>query len=254
MLFSIVIPNYNSEKWIIRLLDSIVAQTFKDYEVVIVDDLSTDNSLLKIQDYTEGMKNFRVYQNKRKGYNGGTRNNGVDLAKGEYIVFMDCDDYFYKPTALESIARRIEKTHADCIRVGYRYKLPGGEGDVILTESTPQDLVKSLFVAPWTKVIKRKLIKPFPENTLIEDVSQHIEQCDVIETIAVLREPITVWNCVNEKSISHKKNEGSPKRFNSWWRIVADLKDLELKHDYCKEQRDWRIGNYEDVIRKRLEN
>lgn len=254
MKFSVIIPNYNSEKWITRLLDSIKAQTFKDYEVIIVDDISTDNSINIIKNYT-GLE-YKLHINKRKRYNGGTRNEGVDRAKGEYILFIDSDDYFYTPNAFQTIANEIERTKADLIRLPYHYLVQFGEGNVGLHEANLEELTKTVFVAPWTKCIKRKLFVPFPENTLIEDVSQHIEQLDKIETLGYVDTPIVVWNCRNQYSISYKGNEEkSIKRQASYYRIVADLLDMEgkLTKPYCEEHRLWRLNNYKDILRGKLQ-
>ena len=255
MKFSIVIPNYNSEKWIIRLLDSINAQTFKDYEVIIADDLSSDNSVNTIANYIKDKEQFKLYIVEYKRYNGGTRNYGVSKAKGDYILFADCDDYFYKPNAFEVINNEIERTHADLIRLPYHYLVQFGEGDVGLHEESLEELTKTVFVAPWTKCIKRDLFVPFPENTLIEDVSQHIEQMDKINSIGYVDIPIIVWNCRNEESISYVGNEQkSIKRQASYYRIVADLLDMEgkLTKPYCEEHRIWRLNNYKGILKERL--
>lgn len=256
MLFSVIIPNYNSEKWIERLLQSIKAQTFKDYEVVIVDDISTDCSLQIIENYLSD--NIHLYVNNRKRYNGGTRNAGIEKAKGEYILFIDCDDYFYSNKAFETIADIIERdNHPDIVRLPYHYLVQRGEGDVfdMIRDDTPQKVINSVYIAPWTQAIKRELFVEFPENTLIEDVSWHIEQIDKIDTVSVCPIPIVVWNCRNEKSISNPKNEGkSIKRQASYWRIIADLMELEgkLKHSYSEEHRKWRLNNYYQIAKEKL--
>lgn len=254
MLFSVIIPNYNSAKWIDRLMQSIEVQTFKDFEVIIVDDISTDNSLSLIEKYLND--NVHLYINDRKRYNGGTRNAGVRKAKGEYILFIDCDDYFYRDDAFETIAKIIEKdNYPDLIRLPYHYLVRHGEGDVSLTESTPQELMRTVFVAPWTKCIKRDLFVEFPENTLIEDVSQHIEQIDKIKTISLCPIPVCVWNCRNENAISNPQNEGkSIKRLASWWYIIGNLMELEgkLQHDYSEAHRKWRLNNYKQIAKEKL--
>lgn len=254
MRFSIIIPNYNSEKWIIKLLDNIKNQTYKDYEVIIVDDMSEDKSVEMIKNY-KGL-DINLIELKRKRYNGGSRNEGVEHAKGEYIIFVDCDDYFYSIACLELINRAIEETKADLIRLPYHYLVQFGEGDVGLHEGSLEELTKSVFVAPWTKCIKRELFVPFPENTLIEDVSQHIEQMDKINSLGYVDRPIIVWNCRNDKQISNPIQETkSIKRIGSWYRIVADLMDLEgkLTKPYCEEHRIWRLNNYKAILRKKLD-
>ena len=256
MKFSVIIPNYNSSKWINRLLDSIDNQTYKDYEVIIIDDMSTDGSFEMIEERwlsnVSFMEKYSLFKNQVKRYNGGSRNAGVEMAVGDYIIFIDCDDYFYSDKAFEKIAKLTE-TNPDLIRLPYHYLVQKGEGNVTLSEKTPEELTKSVFVAPWTKCIKRELFVPFPENTLIEDVSQHIAQVDKIETIEVCKTPIVVWNCRNEESISNPKNEKkSSKRQNSYMRILADLLDLEVTKPYCIEHKNWRIRNYIEVTKEKL--
>lgn len=257
MLFSVCIPNYNSEKWSVKLMESIKAQTFTDYEVIIVDDISEDCSPSIIADYVSD--NIHLYVNSRKRYNGGTRNVCVEKAKGEYILFIDCDDYFYSNTAFQTIADIIERdNHPDIVRLPYHYLVARGEGDVIdkiIRDDTPEKVMNNVFIAPWTQAIKRELFVEFPENTLIEDVSWHIEQIDKVETISVCPTPIVVWNCRNDKSISHPKNEGkSIKRQASYWRIIADLLELQgkLKHDYSEAHRIWRLNNYYGIAKEKL--
>ena len=243
MKFSVCIPNYNSSKWINRLLDSIENQTYKDYEVIIVDDKSTDDSVDKIR-----RRGYPPIINKRKRYNGGSRNEAVDHAKGDYLLFIDCDDYFYSDKAFERIAKLTE-SNPDCVRLSYHYLVSKGEGNVTLAENTPEKLVKSIFVAPWTKCIKRELFVPFPENTLIEDVTQHIEQVDRIETIEVCKTPIVVWNCRNEESVSRDKFS---KRKNSYFRILADVLDINVTKPYCLEQKQARLDQYIQVTKEKL--
>ena len=252
MRFSIVIPNYNSEKYIERLFDSIKSQTCKDYEVIIVDDLSTDNSPEIIKKLKEPNWYFGVNDHKR--YNGGTRNVGVELAQGDYILFIDCDDYIYKTNALETLAKIIDEKHPDLIRLPYHYLVAKGEGSVSLAEPNLEKLTQTVFVAPWTKLIKRELFVPFPENALIEDVSQHIEQMDKIETMECCPIPIIVWNCRNQQSISNPIQEKkSAKRQHSYLRILADLLDINVTKPYCIEHKNWRIRNYIKVTKEKLE-
>lgn len=252
--FSLVIPNYNSEQWITRLLDSIRKQTFKDYEVIIIDDMSTDKSPEIIYNYIDKYdleENWIFHVSTKKVYNGGGRNWGARIARGEYLLFADCDDYIYSEIAFQEIARVIEENNRpDLVRLPYRFE-EIGTGNVMLHENSLEELCHTVFVAPWTKCLKRKLFVPFPENTLIEDIVQHIAQIDVIETIAYCPIPIMVWNRRNEDAISAKKKiyTKEDKRYSSIWRNVADLYDLKPKHSYCIEEREKRLNFYLGKIR-----
>lgn len=258
MRFSIVIPNYNSEKWIEKLLNSIVEQTYKDYEVIIVDDMSTDRSPRIILDYIADRNlqgNFYFYRAEKKLWNGGARNMGVEQADGDYILFADCDDWFISNDCLEAISRIIDESSPDLIRLSYHF-IETGEGDVPLKEKTVEELANTVFVAPWTKCVKRELFVPFPENTLIEDVVQHIAQIDNIELFRLCPIPIMVWNRRNKEAISATGRiyDGESKRFSSIYRNLADLLDLRCKHDYCEKRRQERIAFYQDIIHNAKED
>ena len=250
MLFSIILPNYNSSRWINKCIDSILSQVYNDFELIIVDDMSTDDSVQKIKPYND--PRIKLIELDHKAYNGGTRNIGVANAKGEYILFIDCDDWVNSNMCLFNIMQEINKTHADLIRLPYIAYRDGRKGRVRLHENSLKDLVNSIFCAPWTKCVKREKFVPFPENTLLEDVVQHIAQVDNIESIGYCDTPFIVWNRSNPNAISSDtiKYDKNSKRYSSVYRNLADLLDLRCKHDYCEEHRLWRIKNYEDIIQR----
>ena len=88
--FSIVIPVYNVEKYIKKCLDSVANQSFKDYEVIVVNDGTKDNSMDIVKEY-----DFKVVNQKNMGLSE-ARNTGVKSSTGEYIIFLDSDDYIEK--------------------------------------------------------------------------------------------------------------------------------------------------------------
>lgn len=115
--FSIVIPLYNKEKYVANTLRSILSQTFADYEIIIIDDCSTDQSLAVVQ----GFENERVRiisHNKNKGLSA-ARNTGIRHAQSQYITFLDADDT-WKPLFLKKIAELISKfPEAGIFATGY---------------------------------------------------------------------------------------------------------------------------------------
>ena len=256
MKFSIIIPNYNSEKTIVKLLDSIKNQNYKDYEVIIVDDVSTDNSINIIKEYIRTNNNLDItlFELTKKRYNGGTRNAGVECASGNYILFADCDDWIFSNESLENISKVIDKNqNIDLVRLSYAPCIKGEYGSlgiIKLREKTLEELVSTVFVAPWLKCIRRDLFIPFPENTLCEDVVQHIAQIDIIETFIC-----SETHRDNPEAISAdgRVYERDSKRFSSIYRQLADLLDLRCKHDYCEKERQKRIEWYLDKIHKSQE-
>ena len=104
--YSFVVPVYNTEKYLKKCLDSLVNQTFEDFEIIIVNDGSTDNSKNIIDDYLKKYKNIILLDQKNAGLSE-ARNNGVKKAKGKYLIFIDSDDYVEKDL-LKNIDDNIE--------------------------------------------------------------------------------------------------------------------------------------------------
>lgn len=248
--FSIIIPNYNSKDYIKRCIDSVLNQTYTNFELIIVDDMSTDNSVDLIKEYND--PRIKLIELTEKRFNGGTRNVGIDNAKGEYILFLDCDDYISEENVLYKLNSFIENNKVDLIRLSYIANKNKVKAKVSIKEENIYKLANTVFVAPWTKCIKREKIVKFPENTLLEDVVQHIAQIDNIDNFANSNIYCAVWNRNNDNAISSDtaKYTKDSKRYSSVYRNMADLLDLKCKHDYCEEQRQFRIKNYENIIQK----
>ena len=242
--FKIIIPNYNSEKYISKCLESILSQDYKDYDIVIVDDMSSDNSVNIIKKYKD--ERIHLIENKEKRYNGGGRNVGIDYPiESEYTLFIDNDDWFERDTCFKEIHDKIIKeNYPDCVSLGY-INYGKIKSYYSLVRNSPEELVKDPNVACWTTCIKSNLIVHFPENTLMEDVAWRIEQCDKLDTCVSIDKPFVVWNRLNEDSCSTKP---SPKRKSSEWRQLADVYDLELEHDYCKQEKIRRIRQYLNIL------
>src|SRR5574344_408828 len=104
--FSIIIPLYNREARITRTLDSLCSQTFQDFETIIVDDASTDNSYNVALAYE--LQNKTVIRNEKNSERCVTRNRGIEIAQGQYICFLDSDDY-HLPTHLQTLYNAIQE-------------------------------------------------------------------------------------------------------------------------------------------------
>lgn len=252
--FRIIIPVYNSE-YIEKCIKSIERQTFADYEIIAINDMCTDDTFEKVKELAKDSGYITCLEPDKKLFIGGARNYGLhyDL-KTQYTLFMDNDDWFDNDDVLLDLYKHIvTNNYPDCVRLSYDYLEGNYNNYVELTEDNPKDLVNSLYVAPWTKCIKSDLIVDFPENTMIEDVVQHIAQVDNIETISVLRKPVVVWNRNNKNSASLKENQKTllnGKRISSIYRNIADLMDLQCKHDYCEEHRKWRLECYKNIVKE----
>lgn len=115
---SVVVPVYNSEKYLEECLDSILGQTLEKVEIICVDDGSEDCSPIILKTYAEHYDNFQIITQDNK-YAGVARNNGMELAHGEYIIFLDADDTF-EPTMLQCMYDKIKTTSSDICLCGAR--------------------------------------------------------------------------------------------------------------------------------------
>lgn len=99
-LLSVIIPVYNTADYLTRCVDSLLAQTYPDIEIVLIDDGSTDNSGSICEDYARKHGNIRVAHQKNQGQSK-ARDNGVAISNGEFITFVDSDDYISDSTTFE---------------------------------------------------------------------------------------------------------------------------------------------------------
>ncbi|MFI3333357.1 MAG: glycosyltransferase family 2 protein [Rikenellaceae bacterium] len=178
---SVIIPVYNVEALISICLDSLLGQSFKDIEIICVDDCSKDSSLLQLQRYAAEDSRIRVFTQENRGP-GGARNRGLDEASGQYILFVDADDYL-EPRYCEMCYEAAERHSADIVIVGMkkvystytkdRYKVKREE-----TFDTVQDKIdavgyESLFYV-MNKLIRRESLEQialrFEEGVYYEDV------------------------------------------------------------------------------------
>ncbi len=129
-MVSIVVPVYNVEKYLKECIESILNQTYKNYELILVDDGSTDTSR-SICDQYASRDNVTVIHKSNAGL-GMARNSGIEVANGDYITFLDSDD-FWGPTALEQLMCAVNENNADTCLGGYSRIT--NEGEILLKEA-----------------------------------------------------------------------------------------------------------------------
>lgn len=125
MKFSVIVPVYNVEKYLNRCMESIVNQTYRDFEVILVDDGSTDASGKICDEYAQAYSFVHVIHQKNQGPSG-TRNTGLEHAQGEWIAFVDSDDWL-ETTMLEILSKQIEKTGAELYSFNMQKRAPNDE-------------------------------------------------------------------------------------------------------------------------------
>jgi glycosyltransferase involved in cell wall biosynthesis len=203
----IIIPNCNYEHTIDKCLSSIASQTYKNYEVIFIDDMSTDNSVKIAYNYIEKLTSIKIVKLKQKRLNGGARNEGylwLDESV-DYVYYVDSDDWLYSDDALEKINNKLQ-SQPDVLFVAMaQYK-----NDKTTTCFIPTYNDKYEAIAGWSgscgKVIKKELATRqeclYNEGTLKEDRNQHCKVCIYMNTFALLKEPVYVWNKDNLKSVT----------------------------------------------------
>jgi glycosyltransferase involved in cell wall biosynthesis len=134
MFISLIIPVYNVEQYLEDCLNSVVAQTFHDYEVICVNDGSTDGSQAILEGFQKNHTQITIISQQNRGLSG-ARNAGIQIAKGDYLFFLDSDDWI-EPTALEVLARQVNGEDMVCFN-GRRFFEDGKteEPDAGISES-----------------------------------------------------------------------------------------------------------------------
>lgn len=175
MKISVIVPMFNSEAFIVDCVNSILAQTFEDFELILVDDCSTDRTVEIVSKYND--PRIRIVLSSQKGFDWGARNLGIQLARGEYIYFVDHDDVLIAE-ALEILWRGVEISDADTIHFNQYIHDLNPIGSKNRTEKihkfeniapplkfVPEDVEWRLFhrdftlqVMPWQKLIRRKFL------------------------------------------------------------------------------------------------
>ena len=175
MKISIIIPIYNMELYLEKCLESIIGQNFKEYEVILINDGSTDNSKNIMINWMKKYNNIIVID-KQNGGQGSARNLGIKKARGEYILFVDADDYIAKDCLNECYIFAKSKNY-DVVLFDYFEKTRTGEkiikGYNNITNNIKINYLLSL-PSPVNKMFKRNIWEKnklaFEENTIYEDL------------------------------------------------------------------------------------
>lgn len=114
LCFSIIIPIYNSEKFLSTCLDSILKQDMDSFEIICINDGSTDNSQIILEEYAKKSSRIKILQQENKGVSS-ARNAGIKQANGDYILFLDSDDYYYNNHILTDFFNILYEQDYDCI-------------------------------------------------------------------------------------------------------------------------------------------
>ena len=213
---SIIVPCYNAEKFLPRCLDSLVNQTLPDIEIICVNDASPDNGIAILRDYEARYPNIRVIDLKENVRQGGARNRGMEIARGEYIGFVDSDDWV-EPDMYEKLYTKAKETRADFVCCDYDEIKP--DKTVLRTvytnenikglvkESDRKKLIENSLGVVWNGIYKTETLNKysirFPEKVFYED--NYFRFAHSLYTGHYEHIPFCLYHyCQNEVSTTHK--------------------------------------------------
>lgn len=217
-LVSIIVPVYNSEKFLNRCIDSILAQTYQNFELILVDDGSTDSSLKMCNIYSKNDKRIKVITISNSGPSV-ARNIGLSKAKGELIQFIDSDDYIDQHminSMVQAIGYEFELAMCGYYTI-YRDKkeintLESGNFHQNYIVDNFGYLYKNMFVQYlWNKIYLAEIIRKnnlkFDTSTKRgEDLLFNIEYFRKCNSVSIIYEPLYNYICYNENSLTKKYN------------------------------------------------
>ena len=196
---SVIVPIYNSEAYLDKCISSLINQTKKDIEIILVNDGSTDKSEEIIKSYKD--KRIKYYKNKNKGI-GYSRNFGIDKSNSKYIMFLDSDDYL-DINACEKLFNKIEKDSSDVVISDFTIVHNGNEKVEVIKEfkktnlNKNSDILLDINLSPWNKIYSSKLIKDnnirFPEDIKYEDVLFVLACLDKANNISKLNKALNYY-------------------------------------------------------------
>lgn len=237
--FTVAICAYNIEEYLERAIDSVVNQNFKDYELIIVDDCSTDKTVEVAKKYERD--NIYIYKTKRNsGTAGAARNVAIEEAKGEYILFLDGDDALYNEKTLEDIDKTIGNNSYDIIYLGY--ESIGSTGTSLRLSNAKNSTKKARLICDESfsvssKCWNLKFIKDnhlmFKEGMYYEDELYSIKGNVLAQNTTYGEFPIFKYYRNREGSVMTKP---TIKKCSDWYRMLAEVMEIyEITPDEDKK-------------------
>ena len=202
LMFSIILPFYNAEKTIERSIQSVLRQDFENYELLCINDGSTDGSEKIVKGMQEISPHIYLIQ-KENGGSSEARNRGLEIAKGRYILFLDADDQVCE-NILQKLCRLLQGKEYDFVCYGYEIIRSGNVKHVVIPE-----LDKDYFPVVWNKVYSNMLLKKYALrfNTQLkygEDYSFNLQYLKYCSSIVMTDEILYQYHLDNLDSITNK--------------------------------------------------
>ncbi len=248
---SIIIPVYNTEKYLRQSLESAINQTLKDIEIICINDGSTDNSLNILEEYSRKDERIKIITQPNQGQ-ANARNLGISFAKGEYIGFLDSDDWvevnafeklYYEsknndiimsPAIVFNQAQNSYNSNDSYFSLNI---IPNGLFYRDFTYKDCYDFIFRICVAPWNKIYKRQFLIDnnilFPENLIFEDNIFTIKALLKAKSIKVIKDSLFYYRVDNKSSTTHSNGKSD-------WKKLDIFKIMKLEEAFLKESNEYK--------------
>lgn len=251
-LISIIVPIYNVEKYLNKCIESIVNQTYENIEIILIDDGSNDNSGIICDEYAK-KDNRIIVVHKENGGVSSARNKGLKIAKGEWISFVDADDWI-EQNFCQTLLNKVTQEQADIALCGYNRitdnrieKINANNQEVFLNSN--EYLVKSLnpqtgFGFCHMKLIKKEVLKSISFNERIEvgeDALFNIQLSTYIKKAVFLKQPLYNYR-INNQSVVKRYDENYANKYLKSMKIIEEYiwqeyneeneENIEIKQNY----------------------
>ena len=239
-LISVIVPIYNVEKYLNRCIDSIIAQTYKNIEIILIDDGSPDNCGAICDEYATKDSRIKVIHKKNGGLSD-ARNAGIDIAKGKYISFIDSDD-FVSRYFIETLYKCLVENNADISSLTHGVSFEDGDDDSVKFMNSdndfscetvwPDDAIEYMFYQTIPTGVQWRLYKRaifnelrFPVGYLYEDVATTYKAFMLAEKIVLIY--------ANAYAYRHRTNSIIRMKYDERKLIAIDISKA-LYSDICK--------------------
>lgn len=235
---SIIVPVYNVEQYLEKCLNSLVNQTIKDFEIIIVNDGTKDSSQKIIDKYAKNYSFIKSYIKENGGLSS-ARNYGIKKATGEYLAFVDSDDYVTEDM-YEKMYQKAKEKDFDMVVCDLNYIYP--DKKIKATSNIKEDTTNiketmlNIYPAAWNKIIKRSIVKDifFKEGIWFEDVEYIYRVLPKITSIGVVQEPFYQY-LQREGSITKKVDKRIYNYIDNLNGLVSYYKENKLYEKYHQE-------------------
>lgn len=235
---SVIVPAYNVENYIERCLESLVNQTLKETEIIVVNDGSTDGTKQKIEAFLSKYPDKIRYLEKQNGGLSDARNYGIPYAQGKYIGFVDSDDYV-ELNMFEEMYKKAEEENSDMVECDFIWEYPNKQRvDKGRIYSNKKEAFIYARVVAWNKLIRKETLKKaniqFPKGLRYEDTEFFYKLLPSLQKISFVKTPM-VHYIQRENSIANTQNERVKEIFEIWQNIFKFYKENNLFEEYKNE-------------------